>query len=748
MKKHEDTITPEVIKKHGITEEEYEKILGFLNRVPTLTELGIFSVMWSEHCSYKHSRAVLKLFPTEGPGILVKAGEENAGVIDIGEGWAISFKVESHNHPSAIEPFQGAATGIGGIIRDIFTMGARPIALMDPLRFGDVNSPKVQSLLKGVVSGIAHYGNCIGIPTVGGETYFDDAYEGNPLVNVFCLGILRHEKLARGAATGVGNSVVYVGAATGRDGIHGATFASEELDDNSIEDRSAVQVGDPFLEKLLLEACLELLHGHSVVGIQDMGAAGLTCSTCETASRGGSGIEIDISKVPMRETGMNAYETMLSESQERMLMIVENDQMEKVNSIFEKWDLHAVEIGKVNNSGIMTVKNGSQVVAEIPVKALTDEAPAYHSSPCKPVYIEKAQNLSDCEIPEQYDLGDIILRLLGNPNIACKRWVWEQYDHMVMTNTVVLPGSDAAVIRLKETNKLIAMSSDGNGRYCYLDPYEGGKIAVAESARNIVCSGAKPLAVTDCMNFGNPTKNDVAWQFRKCVEGMSEACECFSTPVTGGNVSFYNENPWGAIDPTPIVGMVGLIEKEEHVRKQWFPDGKGKIILVGPLGDEIGGSLYLKEIHGLKRGLPPRMNLKTEKGVQDFVLKIIKKGDVLSAHDVSDGGLAIALAESCINIHQDTITGIDAKIPVCLSGREDFALFGETQSRIILSAVSEKADDVIEQAAKGGVQARIIGDYGVDSFCLKVGSKSIKIELPEIKQAYLNTLEELLKRNE
>ncbi|MGZ5023138.1 MAG: phosphoribosylformylglycinamidine synthase subunit PurL, partial [Chthoniobacterales bacterium] len=543
-------------------------------REPNFTELGIFSVMWSEHCSYKNSRRELKKFPTTGPNILVKAGEENAGVVNIGDGWAVAFKIESHNHPSAIEPFQGAATGVGGIIRDIFTMGARPEFCLNSLRFGAItgDSPNVKAnrrLFAGVVSGIAHYGNCIGVPTIGGEIYFDESFEGNPLVNVFCLGVLRHEQLARGAASGVGNPVFYVGAETGRDGLAGAAFASRELTEESREDRPAVQVGDPFKEKLLLEACLELLGTDAVAGIQDMGAAGLTCSTCETASRGGTGVEIDLAKVPKRETGMTPYEILLSESQERMLIIAKQGKEEVVRRIFEKWDVPCAEIGRVTGDGMMRVRNNGSVAAEIPAKPLAEEAPLY-SREAKKLTAENAEDAEFLKKISAISAVESLRQLLSDPTIASKNWVYRQYDHMVRTGTVVRPGSDAAVFHVREANKFLAATTDCNSLYCSLDPREGGRIAVAEAARNLTCSGAKPLAVTDNLNFGNPYKPENFWQLRECVEGVAEICRAFNTPVIGGNVSLYNESPAGVVDPTPTVGMVGLIEDEAHITTQWF----------------------------------------------------------------------------------------------------------------------------------------------------------------------------------
>ena len=569
-------VTPDLIAKHGLTPEEFERIKRILGREPNFTELGIFSVMWSEHCSYKNSRKELKKFPTTGPNILVKAGEENAGVVDIGDGWAIAFKIESHNHPSAIEPFQGAATGVGGIIRDIFTMGARPEFLLNSLRFGPITGSTGQiaanrRLFAGVIAGIAHYGNCIGVPTIGGEIYFDESFEGNPLVNVFCLGVLRHEQLARGAASGVGNPVFYVGAETGRDGLAGAAFASRELTEESREDRPAVQVGDPFKEKLLLEACLELLATDAVAGIQDMGAAGLTCSTCETASRGGTGVEIDLAKVPKRETGMTPYETLLSESQERMLIIARRGKEEVVRRIFEKWDVPCAEIGRVTDDGMMRVLNNGSTAAEIPAKPLADEAPLYSREARK-----ATADYTDEDLLGETSAASAVQslrQLLRDPSIASKNWVYRQYDHMVRTGTVVRPGSDAAVFHLREANKFLAATTDCNSLYCRLDPREGGRIAVAEAARNLTCSGAVPLAVTDNLNFGNPYKPENFWQMREAVEGLAEACRAFATPVIGGNVSLYNESPAGVVDPTPTVAMVGLIEREEWITTQFFKDG-------------------------------------------------------------------------------------------------------------------------------------------------------------------------------
>jgi phosphoribosylformylglycinamidine synthase len=700
-------ITPEIIAKHGITPDEYNRIREILGRDPNFTELGVFSVMWSEHCSYKNSKLELKKFPTTGARVLVKAGEENAGVIDIGDGWAIAFKMESHNHPSAVEPFQGAATGVGGIIRDIFTMGARPVFSMNSLRFGDIRGSTAEArtnrrLFAGVVEGISHYGNCIGIPTIGGEVYFDDSYAGNPLVNVFCLGILRHDQIARGGAVGIGNPVFYVGAETGRDGLAGAAFASRELTEESKEDRPAVQVGDPFREKLLLEACLELLASGCVAGIQDMGAAGLTCSTCETASRGGTGVEIDLNLVPKRETGMTPYEILLSESQERMLVIVNKGEEDKVRAIFEKWDLPYAEVGVVNDDGMMRVREGDTVVVEIPARKLADDAPLY-SREAAAKSLPAPLDLKN--FPEA-DCAAALHSLLAHPSIASKRWVWSQYDHMVRLGATVLPGSDAAVFIVREANKILAASTDCNAIYCLQDPREGAKIAVAEAARNIACTGAVPLALTDNLNFGNPHKPENFLQIREAVEGMAEACRKFDTPVTGGNVSLYNESPAGAIDPTPTVGMVGIVEDAKHITTQFFKEVGDAIILVGEPGDELGASHYLLAVHGVKAGPPPKLDYDKELAVQDAVRTLIRSGLVKSAHDCAEGGLAVALAESCMS--GDTMLGAAVKISPD-STRAEIPLFNESQSRILISVAASEAPGILDLLKKNGVPASRIG---------------------------------------
>ena len=745
-------VTPELVAKHGLTPEEFERIKKILGREPNFTELGIFSVMWSEHCSYKNSRRELKKFPTTGPNILVKAGEENAGVVDIGDGWAIAFKMESHNHPSAIEPFQGAATGVGGIIRDIFTMGARPEFCLNSLRFGPINEGKFEipnskfqiknnrRLFTGVVSGIAHYGNCIGIPTIGGEIYFDESFEGNPLVNVFCLGVLRHDQLARGAARGVGNPVFYVGAETGRDGLAGAAFASRELTEQSKEDRPAVQVGDPFKEKLLLEACLELLARDAVAGIQDMGAAGLTCSTCETASRGGSGIEIDLAKVPKREPGMTPYEILLSESQERMLIIAKRGKENVVREIFDKWDVPWAEIGRVTNDGMMRVRNNGSVAAEIPAKPLAEEAPLYSREARPPSSVAAVYDRRMNDLPK-IDNRQALRQLLRDPTIASKNWIYRQYDHTVRTGTVVKPGSDAAVFHVKYANKILAATSDCNSLYCALDPREGAKIAVAEAARNLICSGAKPLAVTDNLNFGNPYKPENFWQLRQAVEGAAEACRAFGTPVTGGNVSLYNESPAGAVDPTPTIGMVGLIEKEEQITTQWFKKAGDEIILVGKIGDELGGSRFLKVCHGKKIGPPPHLDLAREIEIQNAVRDLIRDGLVKSAHDCSEGGLAVALAESCFNPKERLGAEIDLSFAGETPASTEEILFNESQSRIIISIVAENVEKTMSILRDRGVPFQQFGKVGGDELRIRVKDQKFVWPIADLYDDWWNSIQ-------
>ncbi len=676
------TISPELIQQHGLSEEEYQQILTHLGRAPNLTELGVFSVMWSEHCSYKSSRMHLKRFPTEGPRVVQGPGE-NAGAVDIGDGLAAVFKMESHNHPSFIEPFQGAATGVGGILRDIFTMGARPIALLNSLRFGELDSAHNRHLLKGVVSGISWYGNCIGVPTIGGEITFNDIYSKNPLVNVFCLGIVKKDRLLRGLAKGEGNQVLYIGAKTGRDGIHGATMASDSFDDASEKKRPNVQVGDPFLEKLLLEACLEFLEQDLLVGIQDMGAAGLTSSSCEMASRSGTGIELDVAKVPRREPNMTPYEILLSESQERMLLVAQPGKEEAVLAVCQKWGIDAAVVGEVTDDGLLRIREGDQIVAEIPADAIAEGAPRYERPSAPPQYQELLQALNLDALPDVKDPVEALMQLLASPTIASKRWVYRQYDHMVGTNTVVCPGSDAAVVRIKGTGKALAMTTDGNSRYCLLNPYLGGGLAVAEAARNLVCSGAKPLGVTDCLNFGNPERPDIMWQFIMAVEGIADACRAFEVPVVSGNVSLYNETNGLSIYPTPILGMVGLIEREEDITTQWFKQAGDAILLLGETKEDIGGTEYLKVMHSREQGMPPWLDLEREQALLQCVLTLIKKGWVQSAHDCSEGGLLVTLAECCLT-HPSTPFG--AKIGLTQERlRLDALLFGESPSRIVIS---------------------------------------------------------------
>lgn len=765
----EPAITPELVKKHNLTIEEFEKAKEILGREPNYTELGIFSVMWSEHCSYKNTKPLLKTFPTKSDKILVGAGEENAGIIDIGDGLCIAFKIESHNHPSAVEPFQGAATGVGGIVRDIFTMGARPVCAVNSLRFGELSNPEVRRLFSGVVSGIAHYGNCFGIPTIAGEVYFDKCYEGNPLVNAFCLGVLRHEQIARGAAKGIGNPVFYVGPATGRDGLAGAAFASQDLTDESAQQqRGAVQVGDPFMEKLVCEACLELLATDCVAGIQDMGAAGLTCSTCETAARAGTGIEIELSKVPQRAPNMTPYEIMLSESQERMLIIVKRGRESEVQRIFDKWDLPWAEIGFVTDTGNMVVKNHGEVVVNIPAKKIADESPVYQRDFKEPEYLKKVREFTLARIADCQSPIDDLKTLLATPSIASKNWVYRQYDHQVRDGSVVCPGSDAAVIRIKEDSlpvlspelkakvsefkgeKFIAMTVDCNAAYVYLDPYEGGKTVVAEAARNLACSGAIPLGSTDNLNFGNPHNPELFWQLKESVRGLAEGCRAFNAPVTGGNVSLYNQNPSGPIDPTPTVAMVGLIEKPEHITTQWFKDEGDVIILLGDIVDAndpllgLGGSAYLQKIHGQKTGTPPRCDLEKEKTLHTTLLGFIQSGIVKSAHDCSEGGLAVALAESCIskNVARETPQLIGAQIDLSQfkDDRLDALLFGETQSRVVISVAPLDAVKVLERAKILGVPATKIGVVGGNELKIKTGTSEFSSPVSELHDLWWNSI--------
>lgn len=737
----EPEITEGLIKEHGLTEDEYADVRAILGREPSFTELGIFSVMWSEHCSYKSSKIHFRHFPTSAPWVIQGPGE-NAGVVDIGDGLAAVFKMESHNHPSFIEPYQGAATGVGGILRDIFTMGARPIASLNSLRFGPLSEPYHRHLFSGVVSGIAGYGNCIGVPTVGGEIYCHPCYSGNILVNVFTLGIAKKDKIFKGVASGPGNPVIYVGSKTGRDGIHGVTMASEEFTDDAHQKKPNVQVGDPFTEKLLLEACLEAMGRGFIVGIQDMGGAGLTSSSSEMAGRAGTGIELELGSVPLREEGMIPYEIMLSESQERMLIVAEKGKEEELLEIFRKWDLDAVVIGKVTGDGFLRVKWHGKTVAEIPAKRISDEAPKYDRPQKKPDWQDELNRLDLNNIKEPSDYNEVLLKLLASPDIASKALVWEEYDHMVRTNTIVLPGSDAAVIRIKDTNKAIAMSVDCNSRYCYLDPYTGGMHTVAEAARNVVCSGARPLAITDCLNFGNPEKPEVMWQFVNAVKGLGDACRVLNTPVVSGNVSFYNETKGSAIYPTPTVAMVGLIDDTKYVITQGFKNPGDIIILLGKTKEELGGSEYLSLIYGIENGMPPSIDLAAEKKLHEVILNANREDAIRSAHDCSEGGIAVAIAESCIS------GGLGAEIDFRFKIsdlRKDALLFGESASRVIISTPENRVPDIKKIAEKHNLPYYLIGRVGGSKLRI---NDLIYIDLKEMEDIYRNSIRRALESKE
>ncbi|MFL6331705.1 MAG: phosphoribosylformylglycinamidine synthase subunit PurL [Pyrinomonadaceae bacterium] len=764
-----ETITPEVVAAHNLTSEEFERIRELLGREPTFVELGVFSVMWSEHCSYKSSRTHLKRLPTKGERVIVPPGE-NAGIVDVGDGWCAAFKVESHNHPSFIEPFQGAATGVGGILRDIFTMGARPVAAMNSLRFGTLSHPehgrRNRALLAGVVAGIAHYGNAFGVPTVGGEVVFDDAYGFNPLVNAFALGLVRHDQIFFGKAAGVGNPVLYVGAKTGRDGIHGATMASAEFDEEALEKRPTVQVGDPFLEKLLLEACLEAMRAGAVAGIQDMGAAGLTSSSCEMAARAGNGIELDLSLVPQREAGMTAYEIMLSESQERMLIVAHSGRERQVIDIFRKWDLDAVVIGRVTNTGSVVVIHEGEKLADIPSKYLTDEAPRY-DRPMKPRVKDEGYAVgggSDIVSPAPAtapalntaphtqhptpatDFNEALGRLLASPNLASKSWVYRQYDHMVRTNTAVLPGADAAVVRIKETRRALAMSLDGNSRYCAVAPREGARLIVAESARNVVCVGARPLAITNCLNFASPERAEVMWSFSEVIDGMAEACEALGTPVVSGNVSFYNETEGRGIHPTPVIGMVGLVEDVRRVVTQGFKREGHLVALVGQSGEDLSASEY--EVTVLGRTVEeliasgarvPSLDLERELAVQRAVLLAAEEGLLQSAHDCSDGGLAVALAECCFSSLGRAALGAEIKLDGELSATN--SLFGETPSRVLVSFEEAQRTRLERIAAQAGAPLKVIGRVGGPRLRVSLaGAEQLSQDVSELEPLWRDSL--------
>ncbi|MCK6553422.1 phosphoribosylformylglycinamidine synthase subunit PurL [Candidatus Binatia bacterium] len=693
--------------EHGLSAEEFARICSTLGRAPNLVELGVFSVMWSEHCSYKSSRALLKTLPTRGPRVLQGPGE-NAGIVDIGDGLAVAFKIESHNHPSFVEPYQGAATGVGGILRDVFTMGARPIANLNSLRFGSVDHPRTRYLVNGVVAGIGGYGNCIGVPTVGGEVYFDEGYNENILVNAFTLGIVRTDAIFRACAAGVGNPVIYVGSKTGRDGIHGASLlASAEFTGETEQKRPTVQVGDPFTEKLLLEACLELMENDAIVAIQDMGAAGLTSSSVEMAGRGGMGIHLDLDRVPLRERGMSPYEILLSESQERMLIVARRGAEEVVRRVFARWDLDAAVIGTVTDDGHFRVSLHGEEVVRIPIGALTDDAPIYQRPATPPPGTDELQELRLEQVPLPGDYNQTLLRLLDSPNIASKSWVFAQYDYLVRSNTVVEPGSDAAVVRVKGTTKALAMSVDCNSRYCFLDPYVGAMVAVVESARNVVCAGATPIGLTDCLNFGNPEKPGVMWQFAEAIRGIRDACHALNVPVVSGNVSFYNETDGRPIPPTPTIAMVGLIDDVQQTTTQWFKTEGDVVVLLGRTREELGGSEYLAITRGLVCGTPPWIDLEVESALQRACRAAIGEGLVRSAHDISEGGLAVALAECCMSgpgPHLGAVIALEGAI------RPDAILFGESQSRILVSVRRRHLARLRELAAAADVPAATLGE--------------------------------------
>jgi phosphoribosylformylglycinamidine synthase II len=756
-----DQITAEVVAAHNLTSEEFDRIKSLLGREPTFVELGIFSVMWSEHCSYKSSRIHLKRLPTTGERIVVPPGE-NAGVVDVGDDWCVAFKIESHNHPSFIEPFQGAATGVGGILRDVFTMGARPIASMNSLRFGSLDHPqhgrRNRSLLAGVVGGIAHYGNAFGVATVGGEVAFDDAYSLNPLVNAFALGILKRNQIFFGKATGVGNPILYVGAKTGRDGIHGATMASAEFDEEALEKRPTVQVGDPFLEKLLLEACLEAMRSGAVAGIQDMGAAGLTSSSCEMASRAGTGVEIDLTLVPQREENMTAYEMMLSESQERMVIVAHSGREREVIDIFRKWDLDAVVIGRVREGHNMRVLHNGETVADIPVAALTDEAPLYERpmaapSPKSKVQSPKSEDQTlktnrDKEQSTKHEVqnhNDDLLRLLAAPNLASKQFVYRQYDHMVRTNTAVLPGADAAVVRIKETRRALAMTLDGNGRYCAANPRAGAKLIVAEAARNVVCVGARPLAITNCLNFASPERPEVMWSFSEVIDGMAEACRVFNTPVVSGNVSFYNETEGRGILPTPVIGMIGLIEDVRLVVQPGFKQPHDLIALLGTTADDLSISEYAAVIDGVStsemiaNGAVPQIDLQDERAVQNACLAAAEAGLLRSAHDCSDGGLAVALAECCFSSLNRPVLG--ANISLIEGLPVTAALFSESPSRIIISFAASARAEIEKIAQRENCPLALLGEVGGEMLQIEVGNATVvSARVSELESAWRGSL--------
>jgi len=724
-------VTLDLARDSGLTAEEYDRITSRLGREPTYAELGLFAALWSEHCAYKHSRVYLSRLPTEGPRVLQGPGE-NAGAIDIGDGWAVVFKIESHNHPSFIEPFQGAATGVGGILRDIFTMGARPIALLDSLRFGEFDDSKTRRLVEGVVSGISWYGNCFGCPTVGGEVAFAPEYAGNPLVNVMCVGLVRADQIFRARAEGVGNPVFYVGNKTGRDGIHGATMASATFDDSASERRPTVQVGDPFTEKVLLEACLEAMKTGAVVGIQDMGAAGLACCTSEMPARSGTGMDVELSRVPQRETGMTPYEILLSESQERMLLVAARGREEEVRGVFAKWELDAVEIGRVTDGGELTARLRGEIVARVPVDLLA-EAPKYRKPTAEPSWLAEHRAFDPLSLPEPGDYGAALVQLLRSPTIASKEWAFRQYDQQVGINTLVLPGSDAAVLRVKGTRRALAVSTDGNGRQVFLDPRQGAAMAVCEAARNVSCSGGEPRGVTDCLNFGSPERPEILWQFAEAIEGIALACRALDLPVVGGNVSFYNETSGRAILPTPVIGVVGVLDDAGRRATQWFKGAGHRVALLGPDQVSLGGSEYLWARWGRLAGALAPLDLETERRVQAAVRAAVSAGLVTAAHDCSEGGAAVALAEGCVTGRE--LVGCVAALTA--DARADLALFGEGPSRAVVTVEAARAREFEALMAESAIPWRWIGTTGGERLVIRIGTRIlVDVDTAQLEQAW------------
>ena len=727
----EPKVTLDLALDAGLTAEEYDRILSRLRREPTYAELGLFSALWSEHCAYKHSRVFLSRLPQTGTHVLQGPGE-NAGAIDIGDGWAVVFKIESHNHPSFIEPFQGAATGVGGILRDIFTMGARPIAILDSLRFGELDEPKARALVNGVVSGISWYGNCFGCPTVGGEIAFAPEYAGNPLVNVMCVGLVRADEIFRARADGPGNPVFYVGNKTGRDGIHGATMASATFDEHAEERRPTVQVGDPFTEKLLLEACLEVMRTGAVVGIQDMGAAGLACCTSEMPARSGTGMDVELARVPQRETGMTPYEILLSESQERMLLVAARGREDEVRRVFSKWELDAVEIGHVTQGGELTARLEGRVVARVPIDLLA-EAPKYRKPTAEPASLAELRAFDPLTLPEPDDYGAALVQLLGSPTIASKEWAFRQYDQQVGINTLILPGSDAAVLRVKGTRRALAVSTDGNGRQVFLDPRQGAAMAVCEAARNVSCSGGEPRGVTDCLNFGSPERPEILWQFAEAIEGIALACRALDLPVVGGNVSFYNETSGRAILPTPVIGVVGVLDDAGRRATQWFKGAGHRVALLGPAAASLGGSEYLWTRERRLAGALAPLDLEAERRVQRAVRAAVSAGLATAAHDCAEGGVAVALAEACVTGRE--LIGCEATLPA--DARADLVLFGEGPSRVLVTVEPAHAREFEALMAESAIPWRWLGTTGGERLVIRIGGDTVvNVDTGQLEQAW------------